>query len=286
MADITVIILTFNEQKHIERCIRSVQSFARRVLVVDSFSTDATEAISRGLGADFVQHSFTNQAEQFNWALDNVPIATEWVLRMDADEYVLPELASEIERRLSEMPATVTGINLKRRVVFMGRWIKHGGYYPIELLRLFRRGKARSEQRAMDEHIRIVEGKTVCFENDIVDENMQDLTWWTQKHNNYASREARELFDLQHGRSRPQEDSFHQTTKQAERKRWVKEKIYARMPIMARPLAYFLYRYVLLLGFLDGREGLIWHVLQGFWYRFLVDAKLLEAKRRETRQSS
>jgi len=279
MADITVFILTYNEQLHIERCIRSIKSFAKGIVLIDSFSTDATEQIAINAGCTVVRHAFTNHAEQFNWGLDNIPIITEWVMRLDADEYVRPELAAEIESRLSGLPADVAGVKLKRRVIFMGRWMRHGGYYPIELLRLFRRGKARSEQRLMDEHIRITEGRTVTFEHDIVDENLNDLTWWTAKHNHYATREAQDLFEL---RQRPSENPhFVATNAQAERKRWLKEKVYARLPIALRPLLYFLYRYVFLLGFLDGREGMIWHTLQGFWYRFLVDAKLVERDRGE-----
>lgn len=279
MADLTVIILTFNEEMHIERCIRSVQSIAKRIVVVDSFSTDNTETICRSLGVDFVPHAFTNQAEQFNWALDQVPIDTGWIMRLDADEYLLPELAEEIERRLPELPPTVTGVNLRRRVIFMGRWIRHGGYYPIHLMRLFRRGMARSEQRLMDEHIKVTQGQTVQFERDFVDENLNDLTWWTNKHNHYASREAREMFRLQSGIAATPDAKLHDSTPQAERKRWLKEKLYARLPMMARPLLYFFLRYFVLCGFLDGRQGLVWHTLQGFWYRFLVDAKVEELKR-------
>lgn len=281
MADVTVLILTYNEQLHIERCIRSVKPFAREIVLIDSGSTDATRAIAEREGCRVVEHAFTNHAEQFNWGLDNVAITTEWVMRIDADEYVLPELADEIERRLPTLPADVSGINLKRRVIFMGRWIRYGGYYPIVLLRLFRRGQARSEQRVMDEHIRVTTGRTVTFDHDFVDENLNDLTWWTAKHNNYATREALELMRLATARASGEDDGrFMVTTRQAERKRWLKEHVYARLPVGLRPLFYFIYRYFILLGFLDGYQGVIWHTLQGFWYRFLVDAKLIELTRR------
>jgi len=280
MADVTVIILTYNEQKHLERCIRSVQSFAKDVICVDSFSTDATAEIAQRLGARVAPHKFTNHAEQFNWALAEVPISTEWIMRLDSDEYILPELAEEINARLPTLPPQITGVNLRRRVLFMGRWIRHGGYYPIILLRIFRVGQARSEQRSMDEHIRITHGEAITFRHDFVDENLNDLTWWTDKHNRYATREAADLLTLAHHIDGGDQNSgFRPTTRQAEMKRWLKEKVYARLPIGVRPLLYWLYRYVFQLGFLDGKAGFLWHTLQGFWYRLLVDAKLVEMQR-------
>lgn len=280
MADLSVIILTYNEQKHIERCIRSIQSVAKEVFIVDSYSTDRTREICESLGARFVQNKFQHHAQQFNWALDNLPISTQWVMRMDSDEFLLPELADEVNQSLGSLPDSVTGVNLKRRVYFMGRWIKHGGYYPIIILRIFRRGAARSEMRMMDEHIRVTHGQVVQCKHDFVDENLNDLTWWTDKHNRYATREAIDLLDLRYHLISEKPHTFSATTKQAERKRWLKEKLYAKLPPGLRPLLYFIYRYVLRAGFLDGVPGLVWHTLQGFWYRFLVDAKVIEIERK------
>ena len=277
MARVSVIILTYNESLHIKRCIESVRGFAHEIFVVDSPSTDDTQQLAEAAGAKVVVHPFSTQAEQFNWALDHLPIEGDWVMRMDADEYVLPALAEEINGRLDQIPAHVNGVNVKRRVIFQGRWIKWGGYYPTILLRLFRRGTARSEQRLMDEHIRLTDGESVTFKHDIVDENLNDLTWWTDKHNRYANREAADVLLTETGSE--SHDAFHASTKQAERKRWLKTRVYNKLPFGFRPLMYFVYRYFVRLGLLDGRAGLTWHGLQGLWYRFLVDAKLKEMQR-------
>ena len=255
-ATLSVVILTRDERLHIGRCIDSVRGLAKEIFVVDCHSTDGTQALARGLGATVVEHDWPgNQAEQMRWALESLPLTGDWVLRLDADEYLLPELAEEIAARLDTLGAEVTGVCLRRRHVFLGRWVRRG-VYPVVLLRLFRRGKAESRQRLMDEKLVLLEGRAVTFRHDFVDHNLNDLSWWTRKHDGYALREAADLILENDG---------------TERKRW-----YRRLPLFWRAAAYFLYRYVLRLGFLDGREGFLWHFLQGWWYRTLVDAKVME----------
>jgi len=274
--NISVLILTFNEEKHIKRCIESVKPFAKNIFVIDSYSTDNTVEIAKSLGAKVYQHKWpNNHAIQFNWGLDNCPIDTEWVMKMDADEYVLPELAEEIKNKLPKLDKNINGIYIKRRVKFLGRWIKYGGYYPIWLLRIWKYKEGRMEERWMDEHIKLNNPKTVNFENDIVDENLNNLTWWTNKHNNYATREAIDLLNYIYNFKKYDEVEPDFFGTQEQRKRWLKVK-YAKMPLFTRPFLYFIYRYFIKLGFLDGKEGLIWHFLQGGWYRFLVDAKIYE----------
>lgn len=274
---LSVVILTYNEELHLARCLESVKEIASEIIVVDSFSTDKTAEIARAFGATVVTHEFKNQADQFNWALDNVPIAGEWILRLDADEYLLPELAKEIAERLPGEPREVTGIYLRRRVIFMGRWIRHGGYYPTFILRLFRKGKARSEEREMDEHIVVSEGQTQTFKNDFVDENLRSLHWWTAKHNDFSTREASVLLASAKAGELVDDDPLGT---QVERKRWMKERIYLNLPLFFRAWLYFSYRFFIRFGFLDGKEGLIFHFLQGFWYRFLIDAKIRELKKK------
>lgn len=277
MQQISVIILTYNEALHLERCIRSLRPFVARIFVVDSFSEDDTVAIAEKLGAEVFQNPWTNQAAQFQWALDHCPIDTPWVMRMDADEYVTPGLGREIREQLPKLDAATTGVYVKRRVHFMGRWIRHGGYYPLWLLRLWRTGAGRIEQRWMDEHVVLKNGKTVRFSNDLVDDNLQTLSWWTDKHNRYATREAIDLLNRRYCFF--EEDSIEAragSAVQSEQKRWMKNNVYYRMPRFLRAFLYFNYRYWLQRGFLDGRPGLIWHFLQGFWYRFLVDAKITQ----------
>lgn len=280
MADLTVIILTYNESIHIRRALRLVKPIAREILVVDSFSSDDTVQIARAEGATVLQNRFVNQSQQFQWALDNAPIGTGWIMRLDADEEVYPDLAEEIEATLPTLGEDVVGVKLKRRHIFLGRWIRHGGRYPLLMVRIWRRGHGRVEQRWMDEHVVVQGGRTVVFQGGFADHNLNDLTFFTQKHNQYATREA-----LEHliGKYRLVPKTATLTAKSASRqaaaKRFLKERLYYRMPFWLATGGYFLYRYFLQLGFLDGREGLIYHSLQGFWYRFLVGAKVVEFER-------
>ena len=275
MQDISVIILTFNEEKHIARCLKSLLLFTNKIFIVDSGSTDQTVTIAEALGAKVVQNTWITYAVQFNFGIEKNPFNTRWLMRMDADEYVTPELASEINHRLADLSQDTTGVYVKRRVMFMNQWIKHGGYYPTWLLRLWQNGKGVCEELWMDEHIKLFEGGTVQFENDIVDHNLNNLTWWTQKHNLYAIREAVDLLNIRYNFANTEGVAPKLFGTQDQRKRYLKLK-YASLPLFTRPFLYFFYRYFVKLGFLDGRKGFIWHFLQGLWYRFLVDAKLFE----------
>jgi len=196
-------------------------------------------------------------------------------MRMDSDEYVLPKLVDEINMKINTLDDAISGIYIKRRVHFMGNWIKHGGYYPIWLLRIWRYDQGRIEERWMDEHIKLSSGKTIQFENDLVDDNKNNLTWWTEKHNNYATREAVDILNIIYGFKKYDAVEPNLMGTQEQRKRWLKIR-YAFMPLFLRPILYFTWRYFFKLGFLDGKHGLVWHVLQGGWYRFLVDAKINE----------
>ena len=275
---LVAIILTFNEEKHLRRCIGSLQGLASQVLVVDCFSTDATVEVARDLGARVIQHPWTNHAQQFNWALTQLDPDTDWVLRIDADEVLTPELVQEIRERLPGIGPQIDGIYWGCRRTFQGRLLRHGGLVPFKVLRLFRYGRGRCENRWMDERIN-VDGATITFRGEMIDDNLNSLTWWTDKHNRYASREVVDLLNLEYGFMPRDSVARLQGGNQAGRKRWLKEKVYARLPGGLRALAYFLYRYVVRLGFLDGQAGAAFHVLQGFWYRYLVDAKLAEVKR-------
>ncbi|GAA4463456.1 glycosyltransferase family 2 protein [Nibrella saemangeumensis] len=285
MTDVSVIILTHNEEKHIARCLRSLHRFTDKVFIVDSYSTDRTVEIARSLGAEVVQNPWITYATQFNFGIEHTPYQTQWLMRMDADEYVTPELADEIRQRLTTLPAGVSGVYVKRRVVFMEKWIRYGGYYPIWLLRLWRRGQGLCEQTWMDEHIKLTAGQPIQFAHDIVDHNLNNLTWWTQKHNLYAIREVIDLLNIRY--------NFDETIRvdpklfgtQEQRKRYLKVR-YASLPLFTRPVLYFVYRYLIRLGFLDGSKGFVWHFLQGLWYRFLVDAKLLEVYLRAGRDKA
>lgn len=279
MLDLSVIILTYNEEIHIRRCLENVKPIAKKIFVVGSFSTDKTKEIALSLGAEVVEHAWPgNQAEQFNWALDNLPISTEWILRLDADEYLLPELVEELQEKLPTLPEDVTGIIFNRRHIFMGKWMKRG-IYPVKLLRAFRYGKGMCEQRLMDEHIQLTEGRAVEFEHDFCDHNLNNLSWFCHKHVNYAIREAVDLLDMELDLTGAAEtDSEKEISPQALAKRMKKHQ-YAKQPLFWRAFAYFCYRYFLKGACLDGKVGFIWTFLQGWWYRTLVDAKVFEIKR-------
>ena len=269
MTDLSVIILTKNEQLHIKRCLeRLVPLEPRQIFIVDCFSNDGTQTIVRkywenrsDLFSQFVEHEWPgNQAAQFNWALDNLAINTEWILRLDADEWLTDELIAEIKDKLQTLPKDVDGVVFKRRhyVGWLGsKWIKHG-MYPTRILRLFRTGHARyAEDMAMDEHL-VVKGKTLEFDNDFVDESLISLGDWKAKHRNYAKREAMMAI----------------SGKMNSNKR-----AYYRLPPYFRAIVYFCIRYFLKLGFLDGLPGFRWHFWQGLWYRWIVDREIGRMKR-------
>lgn len=278
--DLSVIILAFNEEMHLERALRSVTPIARQVFVIDSYSTDRTTEIASAYGATVLQNKFVNYARQFTWALENSPVCTKWVMRLDADEIVEGDLALEIQQELPRLAANVAGINLKRKHIFMDRWIRHGGRYPLLLLRIWRHGQGQIEDRWMDEHIVVSGGGTVTFRGGFSDHNLNDLTFFSDKHNKYATREAIDVLNQRYNLFATSEAIRPaNTSAQASLKRWLKERFYNRIPFQVSATLYFLFRYVAQLGFLDGHEGLIYHFLQGFWYRFLVGAKVLELDR-------
>ena len=276
--DITAIILTYNEELHIRRCLENVCPIVKKVYVIDSPSTDNTVAIcSEFDNVEVVVHKYPgNQAEQFNWALDNVKIDTEWILRLDADEYMLPELVEELKQKLPTLNNDVTGIEFKRRHIFMDKWVKRG-IYPVIMMRMFRNGMGRYDARLMDEHIALKEGRSVVFENDFCDHSLIDVSDYCRKHINYAQREACEVLNELYGLSSHIDETL--TLGDQAKDKHKKKGGYNKLPLFWRSFAYFCYRYFLKGAFLDGKEGFLFAFLQGWWYRTLVDAKILECKK-------
>lgn len=276
---ISVVILTFNEALHIERCIRSVQAIAADILVVDSGSTDGTREIATRLGARVLQHSWVNHATQLNWALEQGEIRTEWVMRLDADEIVDATVSDSLRKTLRTAEENVSGFEVRRYVVFQGKVIRHGGgVSPGVVLRIWRNGYAVCESRWMDEHMLLKRGVSRRLPGSILDHNLNSLTWWIQKHNAYASCEAVDLLNLRYS-FLPQSSEENGMQITARTKRVLKEEFYARLPVGVRALLYFFYRVVLRLGFLDGPKGVAFHFMQGLWYRVLVDLKVTEVIR-------
>ncbi|PIS08551.1 glycosyltransferase family 2 protein [Candidatus Berkelbacteria bacterium CG10_big_fil_rev_8_21_14_0_10_33_10] len=273
---ITVIVLTKNEELHIKRFLDKIAFVVEQVFIIDSYSNDETLAIARKYKKiKIFQHKFENYASQFNWALKNCPIKTEWVLRLDADEYLENKLVKYLKNNLLKINQDVNGIYFRRKVIFRNQWIRFGGFYPTWLLRLFRYQKAVCETRHMDEHIKILDGTTMRVKKDIVDYNLNSLSFWTQKHDWYATREA---VDYLLNIKKPEQTRYG-GSQQDQKRRWLKNRLYNRAPLFLRVYCYYFYRYLILLGFLDGLVGLQFHFLQCFWYRFLVDSKIYEIKK-------
>lgn len=279
MLKISTIILTYNEEKHIERCIKNAQNFSDEIFLVDSFSSDDTVAIATALGAKVYQNKWENNyAKQLNWGLDNLPISNDWIFRLDADEYLTDELVLEIHEKFEKLPAIVSGVIMERKMYFLNKLIKKG-MLQMNMLRLFKRKHGFCEERWMDEHIVLTEGTSLLFENYFVDHNLNSLGWWTQKHNGYAIREAIDLLNVElEFLEKTTKIGSVQLTQDAAEKRNKKKK-YAKLPLFWRSFAYFLYRYIFKFGFTEGKEGFLWHFLQGWWYRTLVDAKIFEIKK-------
>lgn len=277
MADLTAIILTKNEEKNIEECILSIKSVVKRIVVIDSFSTDATVEIARKLGVEVLQHEFIDQAKQFIYAMETISIQTKWVFRIDADERLTKKSAAELELILAENENTdVNGVIVRFEVIFMGKRLRHGGIYPFRKLLVFKNGKGHMEDRHMDEHIVLDEGYAVEMRNDSEHHDFKDLTYYIDKHNKYASREVLDYFEQREKKGNTDDSKLDVGAKL---KRKIKFGIYYKLPMGFRAHLYYWYRYYFKLGFLDGKEGKIFAFMQAYWYRYLVDAKIYEREK-------
>jgi len=277
--NLTAIILTLNEEIHLERCLENVLKLTSQIVVVDCFSTDKTLEIANSYGVTVLQRTWDgSHSTQVNWALNQLaalPIKTDWVIRIDADEVLTPELVSQIKNTLIETPNEVNGISCIRKIKFQGKLIRFGGVGSNRVMRLFRYGFGQSESRWMDEHIK-VQGHTMALESILIDDNLRSFSWWIEKHNGYSSREAVDLLNLEFQFSRQNSVAILSLNNSSiGLKRWIKENIYAKLPGGVRSLSYFILRYILLLGFLDGARGT---QFQKLWYRYMVDCKVAEVK--------
>lgn len=269
---ISVIVLTLNEERNIGACLDSVCSWAGEIFVVDSGSTDRTLEIARHYTDKIVSHPFENYSRQRNWAQANLPLSFDWVFHIDADERVTPALAAALTERFKPGPLRqdVRGYLVRRRIEFLGRHVRHGGIYPTYHCRLYLRDHGRCEDREYDQHF-VVDGPVEAVEADLTEITAKNLFDWTARHNRWAQMEALHLArrSSQAGTGLLQS---RLTGNAQERRRWLRASLYERSPVFLRAFWYFLVRYVVRLGFLDGVPGLIYHVLHGFWFRFYVDA--------------
>lgn len=278
---LTIIILARNEAIHIARAVASAKRLTDTVWVVDSDSIDNTAALAAEAGAHVVNSDARSFSEKLNWAITHVPLETPWVMRLDADELVSDPMAAGLADALSTMPLDVCGVYVRRQLWFMGQWMRHGGMFPTWSMRIWRKGCAVCESRDLDEHMLLTRGTARWLKLDVIDSPLIDLSTWIDKHNRYSTSEVAAART-----AATSEQLIHPRLfgSSVERTRWIKLNVFYRLPGMLRASLYFLYRYVLRGGFLDGRKGLIFHVLHGFWYRFLVDAKLFELAEQRARR--
>lgn len=287
---LSVVVLSYNEERNLLDCLTSVSGWAGEIFVVDSGSTDRTVEIAQQCGAHVATHPFESHAKQWNWALRNLPFSFEWVLCLDADQRVTPELADEIAQLFvrevdRRQPAAgagwqakslteVDGFYIKRRQIFRGTWIKHGGYYPKYLLKLVRHERTWSDENELLDCRLYVKGGTKVLQHDLIEDNQNefDISFWIAKHNRYAALQAQEeMLRSRDGTGWSIRPSLVGTPDQ--RTLWCK-RLWYHLPLYVRPFLYFFYRYFLRLGFLDGKQGFLFHFLQGFWYRLVVDVVL------------
>ena len=276
MADVTCIILTKNEAVNLPDCLKSLAGFARRVVVVDSGSTDDTCRIARTMGAQVYVHPFETHARQWNWAFDNVGVDTKWTLKLDADERLTPKLIQALEGLMRDHDGDdVNGVTLEAWLYFMGRRIAHGCHNKRKLI-FFKTGLARVEDRRIDEHTLLTKGRAIYCKERFLHYDYKDMTHWINKMNWYATREAADYFDFLEGRSTRLGEGEDAAIAATRKKKFG---LYYRFPMFLRCWLLFIYNYIFRLGFLDGREGFLYNYLYHRWYRTLVDAKILERRK-------
>lgn len=277
--DLTAMIVTYNEARNLPACLASVAGWVRAIVVVDSGSTDETVVIARRAGATVVPHPFESHPAQWNWALRTVTVQTPWVLAIDADQRVTPALRDRLAETLPMAPPDLAGYYVERRLVFRGRWLRWGGCTRW-MLKVFRTGQARSDEAEAPDHRFYVAGKTGTLRAPLLEENQneQDLAVWLAKQRQRAQRQAELEWRWRAGDPPPWLIRPTWRGSPDQRILWWKSRWY-RMPRYLRPVLYFLYRYLLLGGWLDGWPGLLFHGVQGFWLRWLVDVELGRLRR-------
>ena len=259
--NITALIITKNEEIHIERCINNIKKLVSDVLIIDSFSNDNTIEIAKKLNIKFIQNKFINHAKQFNFGLSQLSKDTDWVLKIDADEILTSSLIAEIKNKLPQLDKNINGIYIKRHLVFQDTLIKYGRLSPVRLLRLFRFQKGKCDNRWVDEKIK-VEGKTVQFKEYIIDQNLKSLSEWIRKHDRYSSAEALNYLLIKYNslfNNIEQSQLNFETLSVVSLK---SRNLYAKLPLIIRAFIIFSYRYFFCLGFLHGKAGLIYFFLQ------------------------
>jgi glycosyltransferase involved in cell wall biosynthesis len=279
-APISAIVLTYNEEANIEFCLDSVADLYDELILVDSGSTDATVAICKKYTNQVYTHQFVDSASQWNWALKNLPIANEWVLPLDADHRISELLKREIREAVQSGDPTVDGYYGRHKYLFMGCPIR--GFKPYSL-RLFRRSRTHLDDSELVDFRFVVQGRTAKLSGFTYEENRKEssIDFWIDKHQKFSSRLATEEVLRRSGQVKWNMQP-RLLGNPDERVLWMRERWYDS-PLYIRSLVYFFYRYFLRLGFLDGRIGLFYHVMQALWFRLIIDAKITELEQRIAR---
>lgn len=277
MKPFSFIILTFNEEIHLPRLLQSIENLSAPIFILDSGSTDRTLDICKEYHVVTAFHPFENHPKQWDFALRNFEVKTPWVICLDADQEVSPELLLRLQNFDEQQFSEINGIYFNRKNHFKGRWIKHGGYFPFYLLKMFRYGTGFSDLNENMDHRFIVPGKTVIWKDAYLrEENLKEnqIRFWIDKHNRYSDLLAQEEIErMQKLRQQTLKPKFGGTPD--ERTAWLKN-IWWKLPRYWRPCIYFFHRLTIQRGFLDGKKGIIFHFLQGFWFRLMVDIKIEE----------
>ncbi|HTE00564.1 MAG TPA: glycosyltransferase family 2 protein [Mucilaginibacter sp.] len=276
------IIISYNEEIHLGRLLQSISDLDAPIFILDSGSTDKTIEIGKQFGATFLQHPFENHPLQWDYALKNFEVKTPWVICLDSDQTVTPELRNLLSNFRDEDHAGVNGIYFNRKNFFKGRWIKHGGYYPFYLLKMFRYGIGHSDiNENMDHRFTAPGGSEIWKDGIILEENLKEnnISFWINKHNRYSDLVAQEEVERMN-QLRAQTEQPHFWGSPNERKAWQKQ-LWWKLPRYVRPMIYFTKRIIFQLGILDGRTGIIFHFLQGFWFRLVVDIKIDELLKKQ-----
>lgn len=276
------VILTFNEEMHLPRLLASIAPLNAPIFILDSGSTDATLDIALQFGAQTAFHAFENHPKQWDFALSHFQIKTPWTIGLDADHIVTPELLEKLKQfRPDDISPAINGIFFNRKNYFKGRWIRHGGYFPKYLLKMFRTGIGHSDLHQNMDHRFVVPGETMVWKDGyLIEENLKenDIEFWISKHNRYSTLQAKEEVERKTGqRSQSIRPSLWGNPDQ--RTAYLKG-LWWKTPLFVRPMLYFFWRYFFQLGFLDGKEGFIFHVLQAFWYRLIIDIKIEEYQKK------
>lgn len=277
MIPFSFIIITYNEEMHLPRLLNSIKGLNAPIFVLDSGSNDSTLEICEQFGVTVAKNIFENHPKQWHFALSCFPVTTPWVICLDADQIVTPELFVKLQLFKNENFTEINSIYFNRKNIFKSKWLKHGGYYPFYLLKMFRYKIGFSDLNENMDHRFIVPGKSIIWGNGhIIEENLKEnkISFWLDKHNKYsdlvADEEIERIYKIRNQTISP---SFFGTPDQRTASL---KKIWWKLPLYLRPVLYFLYRMLFKLGFLDGKQGIIFHFLHGFWFRLIVDIKIEE----------